>query len=131
MPRDIRPEQNLGALITRTAKKNAGSALHIRRPNSRWSSIFFLPYGFMDLTVDPVSPFPFRIPSLNQLCISFSFFLFRFCAFMSSYPLLLHKNKHRLCLVREIWEFCYGSTFIFIWQLVFNHGLIRLKTFVS
>ena len=36
-----------------------------------------------------------------------------------------------LCLVREFWKFDYCSTFVFIWQLVFNHGLIRLKTFVS
>ena len=26
------------------------------------------------------------------------------------------------------WKFGYCSTFVFIWQLVFNHGLIRLKT---
>ena len=31
----------------------------------------------------------------------------------------------------EIWNFGQCSTFVFIWQLVFNHGLIRLKTFVS
>jgi len=40
-------------------------------------------------------------------------------------------TRFRLCLVREIWEFGYCSIFVFIWQLVFNHGLIRLKTFVS
>ena len=41
------------------------------------------------------------------------------------------KNGLSACLVREFWEFGYYSTFVFIWQLVFNHGLIRLKTFVS
>jgi hypothetical protein len=43
------------------------------------------------------------------------------------------KNVHTFgaCLVHEIWEFGYCNTFVFIWQLVFNHGLIRLKTFVS
>ena len=37
----------------------------------------------------------------------------------------------RLCLVRKFWKIGYCSTFVFIWQLLFNHRLIRLKTFVS
>ena len=41
------------------------------------------------------------------------------------------KNGLSACLVREFWEVGYCSTFVFILQLVFNHGLIRLKTFVS
>ena len=36
-----------------------------------------------------------------------------------------------LCLVIEIWILGYCSTFVFIWQIVFKHGLIRLKTFIS
>ena len=39
--------------------------------------------------------------------------------------------RFRLGLVREFWEFGYCSTFVFIWQLLFNHRLIRLKMFVS
>ena len=27
--------------------------------------------------------------------------------------------------------FCYCSTFVFIWQILFNHGVIRLKRFIS
>ena len=39
--------------------------------------------------------------------------------------------QFRLCLVCEFWKFSYRSIFVFICQLVFNHGLVRLKTFVS
>ena len=59
-----------------------------------------------------------------------------FCLLFSPLSSAILSNKIsvllvRLCLGREIWEFGYCSTFVFIWQLVFNHWLIRLKTFVS
>jgi hypothetical protein len=43
------------------------------------------------------------------------------------------KRVHRVCLVRENFFFGFGycSTVVYICQLMSNHGLIRLKRFVS
>ena len=56
------------------------------------------------------------------------------CARMSSFAHPCPANIYftrRLCLHVIFFRFCYCSTFVCLWQILFNHRLTKVKRFVS